>query len=150
MPQPGDEKEPSFQWRDLLELGKGLAITLGHLLRKKPFTLEYPEQKLPVRPGYHGEHRLKMDTQGRPKCVACFMCAAACPAECIHIVAAPAPWDDREKYPEKFDIDMLRCIYCGFCEEACPCDAIELTTKYNQIGTSRKELIYDKEKLLKN
>ena len=78
------------------------------------------------------------------------MCATACPAHCIDIVAAPAPadWTGREKYPETFVIDELRCIYCGMCEEACPVDAIELTTLYDLTGLSREQMIFDKEKLL--
>jgi NADH-quinone oxidoreductase subunit I len=78
------------------------------------------------------------------------MCATACPAHCIDIVAAAAPqeWPDREKYPETLVIDELRCIYCGMCEEACPVDAIELTTLYDLTGLSREEMVFDKEKLL--
>ena len=101
-------------------------------------------------PNYRGVHRLNRDTDDRVKCVACYMCATACPAHCIDIVAAPAPagWTDREKYPETFVIDELRCIYCGMCEEACPVDAIELTTLYDLTGLSREQMIFDKEKLL--
>ena len=82
------------------------------------------------------------------KCVACFLCATACPAHCIDIVASPSPWPDREKYPESFTIDELRCIFCGMCEEACPVDAIELTSLFDLTGRSREEMIFDKEKLL--
>ena len=82
------------------------------------------------------------------KCVACMMCPTICPARCIHIEAAEAPWDDREKYPKKFEIDELRCIFCGMCEEACPVDAIELTPEYDIVGLSRAEMVFDKEKLL--
>jgi NADH-quinone oxidoreductase subunit I len=131
---------------------KGLWNTLfRHLLRpSKRFTVEYPEVRMPVRRGYRGEHRLKVDEQGREKCVACFMCSTACPAHCIRIVAEPAPWDDRDKHPKIFEIDLLECIYCGMCEEACPCDAIELTEVYNIPSTSREEKVYDKARLLSN
>ncbi len=132
---------------------KGLGNTFLHLIKAKghkTFTIQYPEQKKELRPGFRGEHRLNSDEQGREKCVACFMCSTACPANCIRIVAEEAPWPDRDKRPKIFEIDMLRCIYCGMCEEACPCDAIELTEKPYQVATSRAEMIYSKEKLLGN
>ncbi len=123
-----------------------------HLLRKRvrdEKVVQYPEQKVTVRKeNYRGVHRLNRDEQGRVACVACFMCATACPANCIHIEGAESPWPDREKYPVRFEIDELRCIYCGMCEEACPVDAIELTPLYHLVGTSREEMIFDKERLL--
>jgi NADH-quinone oxidoreductase subunit I len=138
----------------------GLGTTMKHMLRVlggKDRVVQYPEERredLPIEDGgmlrktYRGVHRLNKDEQGRPRCVACFMCSTACPARCIHIEADESPWADREKYPAKFDIDELRCIYCGMCEEACPVDAIELTSLYNLTGRSREEMIFDKEKLL--
>jgi len=127
----------------------GLKITLGHMFSKKR-TEQYPEQEPNLPGNYRGVHRLNRDEAGRVKCVACYMCATACPAHCIDIVAAPAPpeWTGREKYPETFALDELRCIYCGMCEEACPVDAIELTTLYDLTGLSREEMVFDKEKLL--
>ncbi len=127
----------------------GLITTVKHIFSKK-LTESYPEQEPTLPPNYRGVHRLNRDHDGRVKCVACYMCATACPAHCIDIVAAPAPhdWNGREKYPETFVIDELRCIYCGMCEEACPVDAIELTTLYDLTGLSREEMIFDKEKLL--
>ncbi len=126
---------------------KGLVDTFRHLFEKK-FTIEYPEKKLQVAPRYRGLHRLNKDELGRVKCVACFLCSTLCPARCIYIVGAEAPWPDREKHPVRFDIDELRCIYCGMCEEACPEEAIELTEIYDMVGTSRRGLIYNKEMLL--
>lgn len=130
-------------------VAKGLSHTLKHMLAMKQYnTQSYPEEKREPYPGYRGEHRLKRDELGREKCTACFMCATACPAHCIEIVAEEAPWDDREKRPRIFNIDMMRCIYCGLCEWACPCDAIELTPAFNVVSRSREEKIYTKEKLL--
>mgnify|MGYP000446678948 FL=1 len=125
----------------------GLRTTVRHMFAPK-ITLEFPEQKPQLPPHFKGVHRLNRDEQGRVRCVACYLCATACPAHCIDIVAAPSPWPDREKYPEVFVIDELRCIYCGMCEEACPVDAIELTTLYDLTGYSREEMLFDKEKLL--
>lgn len=138
----------------------GLGTTIMHLFKSvsgNTRTMQYPEERredMPILEGgmdiqtYRGVHRLNRDEQGRVKCVACYMCATACPAHCIHIVGDQAPWEDREKYPIKFDIDELRCIYCGMCEEACPVDAIELTYEYDIVGLTRQEMVFDKEKLL--
>jgi NADH-quinone oxidoreductase subunit I len=130
----------------------GMGTTLRHMFnigRRNQTVVGYPEQQRGLRiDNYRGVHRLNKDPDGRVACVACFMCSTACPAHCIHIDAGPSPWPDREKYPVKFDIDELRCIYCGMCEEACPVDAIELTPLFDLVGTTRAEMIYDKEKLL--
>ena len=151
-------KESDIQWVQEPRMGlmeklylpailQGLGTTVKHLFGPK-VTQQYPEEEPNLPPNYRGVHRLNRDEQGRVKCVACYMCATACPARCIDIVAAPSPWPDREKYPELFAIDELRCIYCGMCEQACPCDAIELTSLYDLTGLSREEMIFDKEKLL--
>lgn len=131
----------------------GLGVTGRHALgvmRGGAITVQYPEEQHVPSPNYRGVHRLNKDANGRIKCVACMLCATACPVHCIDIVGATAPdtWDDREKYPENFVIDELRCIYCGMCEEACPVDAIELTGLYDLTGLTRDEMIFDKTKLL--
>ena len=148
------------------EIVRGLGTTMRHMLgnagrdgknKNNIWVVQYPEEKRDDRPvleggqersTFRGVHRLNKDEDGRVRCVACFMCSTACPANCIHIVAEESPWEDREKYPKQFDIDELRCIYCGMCEEACPCDAIELTPHYEVTGLSRQEMIFDKTKLL--
>ena len=156
--------DPSISWIPEPKLGmigkmflplfaQGLTTTFKHLKKSLgggTVTVSYPEQEPTIATPliYRGVHRLNKDHEGRVKCVACFLCATACPAHCIDIIAAESPWSDREKYPESFAIDELRCIYCGMCEEACPVDAIELTSLYNLTGRSREEMIFDKEKLL--
>jgi NADH-quinone oxidoreductase subunit I len=129
---------------------EGLKTTVKHVLAHKPMTQEFPEVKPDLPANYRGVHRLNRDEQGRVKCVACFMCATACPAHCIYITAAEAPpeWPDRDKFPASFVIDELKCIFCGMCEEACPCDAIELTTEFDISGLSREDMLFDREKLL--
>jgi NADH-quinone oxidoreductase subunit I len=132
----------------------GVMTALKHAFRfGKRETRQYPEVEPEIPPNYRGVHRLNRDDKGRVKCVACFLCQTACPANCIDIVAATDAkddpnWSDRDKYPASFVIDELRCIYCGMCEEACPVDAIELTSIYDLTGLSREQMLFDKEKLL--
>ncbi len=155
--------DPKIRWEDPPKLGmlgksylllflQGMTTAAKHLFFRKKITVQTPEQPHKVLDSVHyrGVHRLNRDEQGRVKCVACFMCATACPAHCIDIVGATAPetWPDREKYCESFVIDELRCIYCGMCEEACPVEAIELTALYDLTGLSREQMIFDKAKLL--
>jgi NADH-quinone oxidoreductase subunit I len=131
-------------------IAKGIKTTLGHITDRKTVTQQYPEVRPELPQHYRGLHRLNRDEKDRVKCVACMLCATACPANCIAIEAAAAPpnWPDRDKFPATFVIDELRCIYCGMCEEACPVDAIELTHIYDVTGETRAEMVYDKEKLL--
>ncbi len=159
-----DERQPELSTAERFYLPialEGFTTTIRHMFgmlgQRGRFTVQYPEQKRDLRvENYRGVHRLNKELYRqkdgqigeRVACVACFMCSTACPANCIHIVAGDAPWDDRDKYPVQFDIDELRCIYCGMCEEACPVDAIELTPEYDLVGQTREEMIFDKEKLL--
>ena len=141
--------EPTF-WDKLYipALVKGLLVTFKHLLRKK-VTIQYPDEKLIPPEGYRGLHRLNKDANDRIKCVACDMCSAACPADCIDIIPGPSPWDGgKERYPVSFEIDLLKCIFCGFCEMACPEEAIELTEIYDFSDYTREKLIIDKDRLL--
>ncbi|MFN7719968.1 MAG: NuoI/complex I 23 kDa subunit family protein [Pirellulaceae bacterium] len=160
----GKKKTKTIQWAQPPRIGlaealylpaiaEGIATTVKHMIRGKPMTRQYPEVEPEIPPNYRGVHRLNRDDKGRVKCVACFLCQTACPANCISIEATATDkndpqWADRDKYPKAFVIDELRCIYCGMCEEACPVDAIELTSIYDATGLSREEMIFDKEKLL--
>jgi len=130
----------------------GMWITFGHLFRKK-VTVRYPEVKREFSEIYRGKQVLKRDDEGRERCTACGLCAVACPAEAITMVAAERkPGEEHlyreEKYAAIYEINMLRCIFCGFCEEACPKEAIFLTKETVPSRFERNDFIYGKEKLL--
>jgi len=111
-------------------------------------TISYPEQQRPYSQRFRGTHILTVRDDGSLKCVACYMCATICPAECIYIEAGEHPNPEIEKYPRRFDIDMMRCIYCGFCVDACPEEAIIMSREHHQSVYNRSETIYTIEKLM--
>lgn len=113
---------------------------------KKPVTVQYPEEKPYVPPRYRGRIILSRDPDGLERCVACNLCAAACPVDCISLQATEDENDRR--YPEFFRINFSRCIFCGLCEEACPTYAIQLTPDFEMAEYDRQDLVYEKEDLL--
>jgi len=115
-------------------------------------TCEYPEaQPEDITDRYRGMHRLTHREDDSVRCVACFMCATACPSDCIFIEAEERMDEVDEKQPKSFDIDLLECIFCGYCVEACPCDAIRMDTGiFSIVARQREDFIINKEQLLKN
>ena len=137
--------------RTPLDPVKCFAVTLRHLFRK-PVTEQYPEYKRPVYPRFRGRHRLHRHENGLEKCIGCSLCAAACPADCIRVVAAENIPGDRvsagERYAAVYEINLSRCIFCGYCEIACPFDAITMGHDYEMADYDRENLIFTKEMLL--
>ena len=137
-----------------LPLLPGLLITIrhffGNLFRlRKPVTIQYPEQRREYSHRYRGHHILTTRPDGSVRCVACFLCATNCPADCIHIEAAEQPDVNVEKYPIVYEIDMLRCVFCGFCVDACPEEAIIMSNNYDMAFYSRTQSIVGKADLMK-
>lgn len=131
---------------------KGMGITLKHFFSKKA-TIQYPEQKRQFSPVYRGRHILMRDENGAERCTACGLCALACPAEAITMVAAERKKGEEnlyreDKYAAVYEINMLRCIFCGLCEEACPKEAIFLTQEITMPEYTREDFIYGKDKLV--
>ena len=139
-------------YRAFGETLRGLKTTLGRMI-EAPVTIEYPEQKTPVYPRFRGRHRLqRFEDSGLEKCVGCSLCVAACPAECIRVVAAENTPEHHvsagERYAAVYEINMSRCIFCGYCEIACPFDAITMGNDYELSDYNRSDLIFTKEMLL--
>ena len=139
-------------YRAFGETLRGLKTTFGRLL-EKPNTIEYPEEKTPVYPRFRGRHRLhRFEDTGLEKCVGCSLCAAACPVDCIRVVAAENTPEHRvsagERYAAVYEINLSRCIFCGYCEIACPFDAITMGHDYEMSDYNRGDLIFTKEMLL--
>ena len=135
----------------VVEIPRGLATTFKSMF-EKPVTVQYPEDRRPVRPRFKGRHFLKRYDNGLEKCIGCSLCAAACPADAIFVEAAENTDTERyspgERYARVYEINMMRCIYCGYCEDACPTEAIVLGDNYELSFTDRRQAIYTKEMLL--
>lgn len=131
------------------EIARGLATTIRHAVRPKDkVTRQYPEEPSPLPEYYRGIPALVRDEDGRIKCVACQLCEFVCPSEAIKIVPDEYPDSNVEKFPARFDLNMLRCIYCGMCEEACPEEAIFMSDVATFVVASREEAVLPKERLL--
>jgi NADH-quinone oxidoreductase subunit I len=116
-----------------------------HSFRRR-VTVGYPEKKPYLAPRFRGRIILSRDPEGKERCVACYLCAAACPVDCIALQAAND--EDGRRYPEFFRINFSRCIFCGYCEEACPTYAIQLIPEFWMGEYDRKNMVYEKPNLL--
>ena len=129
----------------LAELFKGMKLT-GRYFLAKNITIQFPDEKTPLSPRFRGLHALRRYDNGEERCIACKLCEAVCPAMAITIESDVRA--DGSRRTTRYDIDLTKCIFCGFCQEVCPEEAIFLQKDYSLTGTSRAEMIYNKEKLL--
>jgi len=130
---------------------KGMGITLKEMM-SPTVTENYPDEPAKLQERYRGAHELQRDANGLEKCVACFLCAAACPASCIYIEAAENTEKTRisggERYARVYNIDYSRCIFCGYCVEACPTDAITHGHGFEVASYNTSTLVMRKEQML--
>jgi NADH-quinone oxidoreductase subunit I len=129
----------------------GFGVTFRTMVTK-PVTEQYPEEKVPTAPRYHGRHVLNRHADGLEKCVGCELCAWACPADAIYVEGADnteeARFSPGERYGSVYQINYLRCIFCGLCIEACPTRALTMSNEYELADDSRVDLIFTKDQLL--
>ncbi|MGE5644562.1 MAG: NADH-quinone oxidoreductase subunit NuoI [Acidobacteriota bacterium] len=132
-------------------IAKGMGVTFREMM-SPTVTEEYPDAPPRFQERYRGVHRLERDENGLEKCVACFLCSANCPSNCIYIEAAentePVRISGGERYAKVYNIDYSRCIFCGYCVEACPTDAIVHGHGFEIASYNTSTLIYRKEQLL--
>jgi NADH-quinone oxidoreductase subunit I len=129
----------------MLSALRTIALTFLHLFRRKA-TVRYPEERIALPARWRGRIILSRDPDGGERCVACYLCAVACPVGCIALQAAED--EHGRRYPEFFRINFSRCIFCGFCEDACPTCAIQLVPDFEMSEYDRRNLVYEKEHLL--
>jgi NADH-quinone oxidoreductase subunit I len=128
------------------EIFRGLALTFKHIFKPK-FTRQYPEERWDAPDSFRGRPVLVLDDNGVERCVACGLCSRVCPPLAIEVQASETELM-KERYPVRFEINMLRCIFCGFCEEVCPEEAIVMSKDYELVFTQPEQGIYGKDKLL--
>jgi NADH-quinone oxidoreductase subunit I len=155
-------KRPQLSWSERIYLGpvlKGLGLTIRRFFgvlrdvfnwenKKTAITMQYPEERWDFKDNFRGAPALVKDQEGRGKCVACQICEFVCPPKAITIWPTEFESENKvEKYPDRFEIDMLRCIYCGFCEEACPEEAIFLVKEAELVHADKRDFVHAKDKL---
>jgi NADH-quinone oxidoreductase subunit I len=132
-------------WNDIKGTVRPFWVTLRYLFRK-PVTICYPEQKRTPAPRYRGRLVLTRDPDGEERCVACHLCSAVCPVDCISLQAAER--EDGRRYAAWFRINFARCIFCGLCTEACPTLALQMTGEYELATRDLLQVVFEKDDLL--
>ena len=121
-------------WNSVKTTLVGMRITGKYLLRK-PITVQYPDERLPIPDRYRGIHYLEQE-----KCIDCLACARACPIDCIEMEAVR---HGKELEWISFTLDYQKCMFCELCVYPCPKDCIHMGTEYAFVAYDRSEFKHD-------
>jgi NADH-quinone oxidoreductase subunit I len=128
---------------NVASISQGMSITLKYCFQRT-VTIQYPEQRLNFAPRYRGIHEFEAD-----KCIACDLCAKACPVDCIYIEkTAPRKMDKATGKVvggdlTRYAIDYSKCMFCALCTEPCPTDCIHMGKLHDLSGYSRREAVIE-------
>lgn len=129
----------------VVSIAKGMWVTLKNFFRKKS-TMQYPEVRWTLPPGYRGFPTLPVDANtGKDSCIGCGACVRACPTQVIAVEAHMG--EDKKRVIDSFTINAGLCMFCGLCSDACPVNAIKLSDVYEMATFTKDEMLYDHEKL---
>lgn len=130
----------------LVDLIKGLMVTFRHQSPRLNYTEQYPKDRPAVGERFRGAPRLNLDPEsGESLCIACNLCAVACPENLITVVEEVREYVDHEGKTKKkrfladYTYDTSRCMFCGYCQDVCPTLAIELTQEFELAMYRRKD-----------
>ncbi len=131
----------------MVDLVNGLKVTFRNQHPKQTYTEQYPLERPDVAERYRGAPRLNVNPEtGETMCIACDLCALACPEHLI-VVGSERNEKTRRKELTTFTYDTSRCMFCGLCEDACPTDALELSQDFEMAAYGREGAVLDRKAL---
>jgi NADH-quinone oxidoreductase subunit I len=129
-----------------VDLIKGLSVTFRYQAPKEIYTEQYPLERPIVAERYRGLPRLNVNPDtGETLCIACNLCALACPEKLITVESERDP-NTKKKVLTGWTYNASRCMFCGLCEEACPTDCLELSQDF-EFATYDRDFVVERARL---
>ena len=136
-------------WQTVYTILVGMRISLKYCFAKT-ITLQYPDVAPALQARYRGFHFFEIE-----KCIACDLCAKACPVDCIYIEKSGPRKIDKESGIAKggamtrYAIDYAKCMFCALSCDPCPTDSIHMGNLHDMSGFTRDDMIVEFTELAK-